>query len=322
MTVATIRAPTLNDIRAAASLLAPYIVRTPLLRLNASGSTNEIYLKLESLQPTGAFKVRCMGNAMFALDKHALRHGVYTASSGNAGLGLAWAADKLGVPARVYVPAGAPERKLEAMRQLGAQVQPLSFDDWWEIIVNCRHPADSGYYVDAVRSLPAMAGNGTIGLEIAEEMSDVDTIIIPFGGGGVSCGIASAMRALKPDVRIIVAESDTAAPLTAALNAGKPVPGKVEPSFISGAGAPVVLQEMWPLVKELVDCTIVVPVSEVVDAVRLLLEQNHVVVEGAGALAVAAALSAGCATGKTVCVVTGGNIDHKVLCDILSQQSV
>jgi threonine dehydratase len=319
---ATAKIPTLQEIRAAATRLAPHIIRTPLLRLNLPDRPDEIYLKLENLQPIGAFKVRPMGNALLTVDKNVLRHGAYTASSGNAGLGLAWMADILGISARVYAPDTAPESKLEAMRRFGAEIHLLTVDDWWKIIVNSCHPTDPGFYVDAVRSPSAMAGNGTIGLEIAEQLSDVDRVIVPFGGGGVACGIAAAMRALKPDVKLIVAESDAATPVTAALEAGRPVAVTVRPSFISGAGAPSVLEEMWPLVSQSVDGTIVSSVTEVADAVRLLLEHNHVIAEGAGAIALAAALSGEDGTGKTVCVVTGGNIDRSVLSKILNRQPV
>ena len=317
---ATLTAPTLQEIRAAGTLLAPYIIRTPLLRLNLRDRPNEIYLKLENLQPIGAFKVRSMGNAMLTADKDVLRHGAYTASSGNAGLGLAWMADQLGVPATVYAPDTAPTSKLEAIRSFGAQVHLLADDQWWQIIVNSGHPTDPGLYVDAVRSPSAMAGNGTIGLEIIEQLPDVETVIVPFGGGGVACGIAAAIRALKPDIRLVVAESDAATPVTAALTAGRPVPVEVKPSFISGAGAPSVLKEMWPLVSELVDSTVVAPVSEVASAVRLLFEHNHVVTEGAGAISVAGALADKAGTGKTVCVITGGNIDWEIMAKILQRQ--
>jgi len=315
-------APTLHEVRAAETLLAPYIIRTPLLRLNLLDGSNEIYLKLENLQPIGVFKVRSMGNAMLTADKDVLRNGAYTASSGNAGLGLAWMADKLGIPARVYAPDTAPTGKLEAMRSFGARVHLLSDDQWWQVIENSGHPTDPGFYVDAVRSPSALAGNGTIGLEIIEQLPDVDTVIVPFGGGGVACGIASAIRALKPDTRIIVAESDAATPVTAAFKEGRPVPVAVKPSFISGAGAPSVLKEMWPLVSELVESTVVSPVTEIADAVRLLFERNHVVAEGAGAIAVAAALSGDGGTGKTACVVTGGNIDRRIFSKILNRQPV
>lgn len=322
MVDATLTAPTLQEIRAAGNLLASHIIRTPLLRLNLHDRPSEIFLKLENLQPIGVFKARSMGNAMLTADKDTLRHGAYTASSGNAGLGLAWIADKLGITATVYAPDSAPTGKLEAVRNYGARVHLLPDDQWWQIIENSGHPADPGFYVDAVRSLSAMAGNGTIGLEIIEQLPDADTVVVPFGGGGLACGIASAIRALKPDTRIVVAESDAAAPVTAAFKEGRPVPVAVKPSFISGAGAPSVLKEMWPLVSELVDGTAVSPVAEVADAVRLLFEHNHVVAEGAGAIAVAAALSGEGGTGTTVCVVTGGNIDRSIFSQILNREPV
>ncbi len=312
--------PTLQEIRAAATRLAPHIVRTPLLRLNHCEGESEIFLKLENLQPIGVFKVRSMGNAMLTAGASDLKHGAYTASSGNAGLGLAWAAHKLDIPATIYAPDSAPTSKLDAARGFGARIHRVADDRWWQIIENSGHPKDPGFYVDAVRNPAAIAGNGTIGLEIIEQLPDVDTIIVPFGGGGLACGIASAIRALKPDTRIIVAESDAATPVTAALKEGRPVPVAVKPSFISGAGAPSVLKEMWPLVSEFVDGTVVSPVSEVASAVRLLFEHNHVVVEGAGAIPVAGALGDKSRTGKTVCVISGGNVDREVMAKILLQQ--
>lgn len=320
MTDSALKTPTLDDIRAASSLLAPYIIRTPLLRLNIHDSPTEIYLKLENLQPIGVFKVRSMGNAMLIAGKDALKNGVYTASSGNAGIGLAWMARILGIKATVYVPESGPQGKLESMRDFGAHIQIMNDDDWWQIIENSGHPGDAGFYVDAVRSPSAMAGNGTMGLEIIEQLPDVDTIIVPFGGGGIACGIAAAVRALKPGTRIIVAEADTAAPVTAAFKHGHPVTIKMQPSFISGAGAPSVLKEMWPLINELVDDTVVTTVSNVADAVRLMFVQNRIVAEGAGALAVAAALFNNAALGKTVCLVSGGNIDREMMAKILLQQ--
>ncbi len=320
MNNAELEAPTLDAIRAAAALLKPYIIRTPLLRLNIRDNPNEIYLKLENLQPIGVFKVRSMGNAMLSADKDTLKNGVYTASSGNAGIGLAWMANILGVSATVYVPESGPDSKLDAMRDFGAQINIMSDNEWWQIIENSGHPHDPGFYVDAVRSPSAMAGNGTMGLEIIEQLPDVDSIIVPFGGGGIACGVGAAVRALKPDTRIIVAEANTAAPLTAAFEMGRPIEINVQPSFISGAGAPSVLKEMWPLVSELVDDTVVTTVDNVADAIRLMFLKNRIVAEGAGALAVAAALFNKAATGKTVCLVSGGNIDRSMMSKILLKQ--
>ena len=316
-----ISAPTLTDIRAAAKSLAPYIVRTPLVQLDVTGRPGNIYLKLENLQPIGAFKVRPMGNAMLARKKSTLRGGVYTASSGNAGLGLAWMAEKLRVAATVYVPDSALSDKLAAIGRFGAQIKSLSESDWWQVIENGGYADDPGVYVDAVRHPAAMAGNATIGLEIIEQLPDVATVIVPFGGGGLMCGIAAAIRALKPDTRIVVAESDAATPLTSALAAGRPVPLEVKPSIVSGAGAPMVLSEMWPLVRQFADDTVVSPVSEVAQAIRVLFEHSKIVAEGAGAISVAAALADDQSAGKTVCVVSGGNIDSQVMAGIFRERS-
>lgn len=313
-------APALADIRTAAEVLAPYIIRSPLLHMKPDGGSDEIFLKLECLQPIGAFKVRPMGNVLLNKDPAALQNGVYTASSGNAGLGLAWMANELELAATVYAPDFAPTDKLATIRRLGADVQLLTDSEWWHIILNSGHPPDPGVYVDAVRDPAAMAGSGTIGLEIIEQSPDVDTVIIPFGGGGLTCGIAAAIRAMKPETRIIVAESDAATPVTAALQAGKPVAVEMKPSFITGAGAPTVLAEMWPLISELIDGTLVVPVSDVADAIRLLFVRNKIVAEGAGAIALAAALAENQGFGKTVCVISGGNINPEVMASILRRQ--
>lgn len=314
-------APSLADIHAAADALAPYIARSPLLQLKTGERSNDISLKLENLQAIGAFKVRPMGNVLLDSNSANLRNGVYTASSGNAGLGLAWIANKLGLTTTVYAPDSAPADKIVAIRDAGAEVRLLSEGEWWQIIESGGHADDPGLYVDAVRDTAAMAGNGTIGLEIFEQVPDVDTVIVPFGGGGLSSGVAAALQAVKPDVRIIVAESDAATPLTAALQAGRPVTVEVVPSFISGAGAPSVLEEMWPLVSELIDDTIVVPVADVAAAIRLMFERNKIVAEGAGAIALAAALAVERSQGKTVCIVSGGNIDPQVMAAILAGQN-
>jgi threonine dehydratase len=319
MTNKALKAPALSEIQAAATALAPFVIRSPLMPLQHDGRSGDIFLKLENLQAIGAFKCRPMGNVLLNADSAQLQKGVYTASSGNAGLGLAWMARELGLAATVYAPESAPPDKLAAIRALGAQVRTLPDNQWWQIIEGCGNPDDSGLYVDAVRDPAAQSGNGTIGLEIFDQAPDVDTVIVPFGGGGLSCGIAAAMRALQPDTRIIVAESDAATPLTAAMQAGRPVPVEHKPSFISGAGAVSVLEEMWPLVSELVDDTVVVTVADVAAAVKLLFERNKIVAEGAGAIALAAALANEGAYGKSVCIVSGGNIDPAGMTAILKR---
>jgi threonine dehydratase len=309
-------APSLEEIRRAAEALQPYIVATPLLRLSASGPA-DIYLKLENLQSIGAFKVRCMGYAVLARREEAERRGVYTASSGNAGLGLAWMARELNIAATVYAPDDAPANKLEAVRALGATVRTLAFADWWQIIRDAGHPGDAGLYVDAVRDPAALAGNATLGLEIATQLPGVATVLAPFGGGGLACGVASALRFAAPGARLLVAESEAATPVGGALAAGRPVEVPMRASFISGAGSPRVLDEMWPLVRELVAGTVTVSLPQVADALRLLFDRAHVVGEGAAGTAVAAALTGQAGPGPIVCVVTGGNLSRQDMITLL-----
>lgn len=314
--VAPLKAPGIDEIRAAQARLAGLAIKTPLIRLNYPKAQTEIYLKLENLQPVGAFKIRCVGNIIKSASTEQLANGVYTASSGNSGYTMSWLAQRLGIPATVYVPETAPETKCAAIRRVGATLKPLSFDDWWEILINHHAPGEAGMYVDAVCDPAAMPGNATIGLEILEDLPEVNTIIVPFGGGGVSCGIASTIRALKPDTRVLAAESETSTPFSSALQAGKVVPVECNPSFISGIGALSMLPEMWPLASSILDGSVVSPVAAIADAVRILFECNHVVAEGAGAASLAGALTTE-ADGPIVCVITGGNIDKRHMATIL-----
>ncbi len=212
----------LEAIEAAQRNLAGHVVRTPLVRLNVDDAAADIYLKLENLQPIGSFKLRGASNAFAAAASEQLEHGVYTASAGNMAQGVAWKARELGLPCTVIVPDHAPEAKLLAIDRLGAEIIKVTFDEWWQIIISHEYPGQQGLFVHPVSDPAVMAGNGTIGLEIFEELPEVDAVITPYGGGGLSCGVASALRHKKPDVRCFAAEVETAAPLAAALAAGEP----------------------------------------------------------------------------------------------------
>lgn len=307
------------EIEAARQRLEGIAIRTPLVRLNADTGPIEIYLKLENLQPIGAFKIRGAGNAMAIAGSEALEDGVWTASAGNMAQGVAWNARRLGVPCSVVVPDHAPAAKLDALERLGARILKVSFDDWWQIIVTHEHPGQPGVFVHPVSDPAVMAGNGTIGLELVEDLPDLDAVVVPYGGGGLSSGIASALRALKPDVPVYAAEVATAAPLAAAFEAGKPVDVEYIPSFVDGIGSTSVLEEMWPLVKDLLAGSLVASLDQVASAVRLLAVRNRVVAEGAGAAGVAAAMLGGAGSGQVVCIVSGGNIDAAKLASILSE---
>jgi threonine dehydratase len=232
--------------------------------------------------------------------------------------GVAWNARRLDVPCRVIVPEGAPRIKVEAAHRLGAEVLEVPFDEWWQILEDHDHPGSApGFFIHPVSDPAVIAGNGTIALEILEDLPDVDVVVAPFGGGGLVGGIASALRFLKPEVKVYACEVETAAPLAAALAAGSPAAIEHRRSFVDGIGGKTVLPEMWPLLEQLVAGSLVVGLREVADAVGLLVAHSRVVAEGAGAAAVAAALAGLTPGGKVVCVVSGGNIDSHKLARIL-----
>ncbi len=308
----------LREIEAAASRIRDSALRSPLLRLPVEDARAQIYCKLENLQPIGSFKLRGAGNAMALAPPERLARGVVTASAGNMAQGVAWNARRMGIPCWVVVPDHAPETKLEAIRRLGGEIIKVPFDEWWTIILSGRYDALPGLFIHPVRDRAVMAGNGTIGLEILADLPDVDALVIPYGGGGLSGGIASALRALKPDTRVYAVEIETAAPLAAALAAGGPVEVDYQASFVDGIGGKSVLPEMWRLVSGLLDGALQVTLDEARRAIRLLAERQRVIAEGAGAVPVAAALAGRAGAGKVVCVVSGGNIDRGVLAGILA----
>ncbi|MYG81973.1 MAG: pyridoxal-phosphate dependent enzyme [Gemmatimonadetes bacterium] len=294
-------------------------MRSPLLRLDAGDAPTELWLKLECLQPIGSFKVRGAANAMAVADAALLEEGVYTGSAGNMAQGVALAAQRMGVPCRVVVPDTAPRAKLEAIARLGATAVPLPREEWWSVLCDHGHPREDGYFVHPVSNPAVIAGNGTIGVEIAEELPDVKAVVVSYGGGGLSCGIAAALRALAPGVPVFAAEVETGAPFAAALEAGVPVEVQHRPSFVDGIGSTGVLEEMWPQAHSLLAGSVVVSIEEVCEAIRVLAGGAHIVAEGAGSAAVAAALRGlpGIEEGPVVAVVSGGNIDPQVFRSIM-----
>ena len=309
----------LAEIEAAQQQLLGLAVRTPLIRYNVDTGPVEIYLKLENLQPIGAFKIRGAANALALADQDALKSGVWTASAGNMAQGVAWNAARLGIRCSVVVPDHAPDAKLESLERLGASIVKVPFEQWWQIIVTHEHPGQTGVFVHPVSDRAVMAGNGTIGLELVEDLADFDAVVVPYGGGGLSSGIASALRHLRPEVPVYAAEVSTSAALHAAFAAGQPTEIEYTPSFVDGIGSSRVLDEMWPLVSELITGSLVASLEEVENAVRLLATRNHVVAEGAGATSVATAAEGRAGEGKVVCIVSGGNINASKLAEILTR---
>lgn len=305
------------EIKEARERIRGAAIRTPLVRLAMPEAPAEIWLKLECLQPIGSFKIRGAANAIRQAPRELVRAGVVTASAGNMAQGVAWVARELGVAATIVVPEHAPETKLAAIARLGGTVIMVPYERWWQAIEESRFEGAEGLFVHPVQDEPVMAGNGTIGLELVEELEGIDTVLVPWGGGGLTTGIASALRAVAPDAEVFAVEPETGAPLAASLAVGEPRAIDYVPSFVDGAGSRSLLPKMWELARPLLAGSHTVTLDETAAAVRVLAERANVVAEGAGALAVAAALSGRAGTGRIVCIVSGGNIDALRLAAIL-----
>jgi threonine dehydratase len=306
-------AATLDDFDEAAARIAGDAMRTPLLPF-PSGDGRSIRLKCENLQPLGSFKIRSGASAVAALGNV---QAVTTASAGNFAQGLTLAARRRSIAVTVHAPDTAAAVKLAAMRELGARVVQHPFERWWEIL-SAREAGD-GAFVHPVAEQSVILGNGTIGLELASDWPELDTVVVPFGGGGLVSGIALALRAKGRQVRVVACEAETSTPLTAAFAAGHSVRVERQPSFVDGIGSHSVLEEMWPLLKDLVNDVVVVPIAEIRAAVRRLAMESHIVAEGAGAAALAAALSPRCGGRNVAAVISGGNIDAATLSWMLTE---
>ncbi len=308
--------PTLAEIEAARERIRGAAIRTPLVRLNAEAPA-EIYLKLENLQPIGSFKIRGAANAMARLPTEALARGVLTASAGNMAQGVAFCARRLGVPCTVVAPDTAPATKIAAVERLGGRVIRVSFERWWQAFESRGYPGVDATFIHAFDDPDVMAGNGTIGLEILEDLPTVEAIVVPWGGGGLACGIAAAVRVRKPGCPIYAAEVETAAPFSVALAAGEPRVVDYRPSFVDGIGSKTVFPNMFERGRAALAGAVVASLDQVAAAMRLLAERNRIVAEGAGACPVACALSGKAGAGRVVCVVSGGNIDLERLRSLL-----
>jgi threonine dehydratase len=305
------------EIDAARARIEGLSMSTPLVGCDSAPPGKTIRLKLENLQPIGSFKIRPIANAVLSRSRTELNAGIYTTSSGNSALGLAWMARRLGIGATAVVPANAPQAKLEKLRRLGARIDVRANEVWWRAIEAGVLDDQQGVYIDAVRDPASLAGDATLGVEILEQWPDVEAILIPFGGGGLACGIACAIRALRPAVKIVACELASAHPLQSAFAAGAPTPTAHDAGFVSGVGYGSVLPEMWPLLRAMIDEVLTVSLAQVAQTIKLLAENNRVVAEGAGAISVAAALAAQYSHSRVCAVISGGNIDSGVFAEIL-----
>jgi threonine dehydratase len=307
----------IEEIRRAREVLEGTAIRTPLVRLDVDSET-EIWLKLELLQPVRSFKIRGAGNAILQATDSELADGVLTASAGNMAQGVAYAARLRGVPATIVVPEHAPQTKIDSIERYGGRVIKVPYEEWWQVLVTGRYEGAEGLFIHPVDNHRVMAGNGTIGLELLEQLDDFDTVAVPYGGGGLLTGIASAVKQARPDVKFFAVEPETGAPATATLRAGTPTAVEYTPSFVDGSGSRELIPGVWEQASQLLDGAVAMPIPAVAEAVRLIAERSRVIAEGAGALAAAAALGSHLdGAKKAVCIVSGGNIDPAVLSRIL-----
>jgi len=308
-----VRPITLADIEVARQRIQGTVLRTPLVRFD-----ERILLKLENLQPTNAYKIRGGANAVAALSDEARSRGVWTISAGNAGQGVAYAARQFGIPCTVVAIETAPQTKLDRMRALGATIVPVSYDQAWVAAETHQFEGLDSTFVHPFDNHEFIAGHGVMGLEIVEDCPDVRTVISAIGGGGLITGVGSAIKALRPEAKVLGAEPETAAPYALSLREGGPRKfTDWQASFVDGAGGKSVTERMWDRMQAVVDGTITVTLDQTSDAMRLIAEKSRTIAEGAGALSVAAALSDPSLEGPIVCVVSGGNIDLDKYCELI-----
>jgi threonine dehydratase len=320
MILEPVRAIQLSEIQEARKRIAPTIVRTPLIRLELGPDFPDIRLKLENLQPINAYKLRGAANAVALLSDSERKRGVWTISAGNAGQGVAYAARQAGVPCAVVVIETAPKSKLDRMRALGAKLFPVSYDVAWKTLEERAFPGAEGTFIHPFDDDNFIAGHGTMGLEILEDAPDTAAVIASIGGGGLITGVGSALKALKPEIKIFGVEPETAAPAALSFKMGSPQVFKEwKASFVDGAGGQSMFPRMWERMKPTVDDYFVVSLEETRKAMRLMAEKTRVISEGAGALPLAAASTGKAGKGPIVAIVSGGNIDLKKFCELTAQ---
>src|SRR5438045_2980205 len=320
MILEPVRPIQLSEIREARKRIAQTVVRTPLIRLELGPNFPDIRLKLENLQPINAYKLRGAANAVALLSDSERQRGVWTISAGNAGQGVAYAARQAGVPCTVVAVETAPASKLERMKKLGAELIPVPYDVAWKALDERSFPGAQGTFIHPFDDHNFIAGHGTMGLEILEDAPDTAAVTASIGGGGLIAGLGSAIKALKPEIKVFGVEPETAAPAALSFEKGSPQTfPNWRASFVDGAGGQSMFPRMWERMKPVVDGYLVVTLEETKNAMRLMAEKARIISEGAGALPLAAALSGRAGKGPIVAIVSGGNIDLNKFCELIVQ---
>ena len=315
-----VRPIAIEDIEQARERIAGTVLRTPLVKLDLGSDAPEVWLKLENLQPTNAYKIRGATNAVASLSDEERSRGVWTISAGNAGQGVAYAARRFGIPSTVVAIETAPQTKLDRMRALGAEIVPVSYEDAWKAAESHSFAGLDGTFVHPFDNHNFIAGHATMGLEILEDLPDVRTVIAAIGGGGLITAVGSAIKARRPEVKVMGAEPETAAPYAYSLAHGGPQRfPDWQASFVDGAGGKSVTERMWQRMRPVTDGAITVTLDETREAMRLIAEKSRTIAEGAGALSLAAALTGKAGDGPIVCVVSGGNIDLAKFAELVTR---
>ena len=318
-TLPPVRPITLDEIREARARIAGSIVRTPVVRLDLGPEAPDVRLKLENLQPINAYKLRGAVNAVAMLADEARRRGVWTISAGNAGQGVAWAARRAGVPCSVVTIETAPAAKIDRMRALGARVIPVPFDVAWKALEDHAYAGVEGTLVHPFDDHGFIAGHATMALEILEDVPEVSAVVASVGGGGLLTALGSGFKAIRPQVRVLGVEPETAAPFALSMEKGEPLEfSGWTASFVDGAGGRSVFPRMWERMKPVVDGALVVSLDDTRRAMRLMAEQVRVIAEGAGAMPLAAAMTGKAGRGPIVAVVSGGNVDLAKFCELIN----
>lgn len=311
-------APSLASIEQAAQRLAGIITHTPLIPLVDGPAEADIFLKPEVLQPIGSFKVRGVGNWSLALSPEDASRGLTTVSAGNTAIAVGYMARRLGVPSRSLVPTSLHRGKREKIESYGTELVEMSMTELMIYMFEERWRDEPYSYLNPWGEPSMIAGHGTIGLEVVEDLPDIDSIFVPVGGGALISGVASALRALKPSVRVYGVQAAVNSALAAAFDAGEPRWIDWHDTIVEGASTPVITHNMYPMLRDLIDDVVLVTEEDVESAMRRLALNNKLVTEGAGAAGVAAALKVPLDDrGVSVCVVSGGSVEPGVLTRVL-----
>ncbi len=312
--------PSLDEMRAAAAGLAGVIARPQLVEYR--GGADRVWVKPEVHQPIGSFKLRGIFHAASRLSDQQRARGLSTVSAGNTAQAVAWAGRYFGVPARSVMPETAPKPKIEAVEALGGEPVLVPRSEVFRYMREHGWEQEPYAFIHPWTNRDVMTGHASLGLEILDDMPDVETVFVAVGGGGLLAGVGSAIKAVRPEVRVVAVEPEGCPSFHAALARGEPVDVECN-TICDGVAVPYMTDEMFPLLRELADESVLVAERDVRATIKRLAVANKLIAEGAGALSIAAAAAMPVSErGASVCVLSGGSIDPQLLAAILRDDTL